>query len=239
MTGANEIQPRERLIVALDFSSVEEAQAMVTRLGDAVSFYKIGYQLAFAGGITFAHTLTDAGKQVFIDLKIHDIGNTVAQGVKSVARLGAKFLTVHAYPQTMRAAVDAREHGLSILAVTVLTSHDDSDLATAGYDMTVAELVARRAVQARDIGVDGLVCSGEEVAKLRSIVGPKLKLVTPGIRPAGTDRGEQKRIATPDAAITAGADYLVVGRPIIAAADPKAAAQAIVAEIAAAAKYNT
>jgi orotidine-5'-phosphate decarboxylase len=231
-----QMESRERLIVALDFSSVDEAQAMVTRLGDAVSFYKIGYQLAFAGGLTFAHTLTDAGKQVFVDLKLHDIGNTVAQGVKSVARLGATFLTVHAYPQTMQAAVDARDGGLRILAVTVLTSQDDADLAKAGYDTTVTELVARRAAQAREIGVDGLVCSGEEVAKVRAIVGTKLALVTPGIRPAGSDPGEQKRITTPAAAIAAGADYLVVGRPIIAAADPKAAAQAIVAEIAAAQK---
>jgi orotidine-5'-phosphate decarboxylase len=231
MPMSTSMAPRERLIVALDVSSVEEAQAMVTRLGDAVSFYKIGYQLAFAGGIGFAHTLTDAGKQVFVDLKLHDIANTVAQGVKSVARLGATFLTVHAYPQTMKAAVDAREGGLRILAVTVLTSHDDADLAEAGYDISVSELVARRAVQARDIGVDGLVCSGEEVAKLRATVGTKLALVTPGIRPAGSDPGEQKRIATPAAAISAGSDYLVVGRPIIAAADPKAAAQAIVAEI--------
>jgi orotidine-5'-phosphate decarboxylase len=226
------LQPRDRLIVALDVSSVEAAQAMVARLGDAVSFYKIGYQLAFAGGITFARTLTDAGKQVFIDLKLHDIGNTVAQGVKSVARLGATFLTVHAYPQTMQAAVDAREGNLRILAVTVLTSHDDNDLIEAGYNTGVSELVARRAEQACAIGVDGLVCSGEEVAKLRTIVGPKLALVTPGIRPVGSDPGEQKRIATPAAAIAAGADYLVVGRPIIAAADPKAAAEAIVAEIA-------
>jgi len=232
------VAPRDRLIVALDLSSVEAAQAMVARLGDAVSFYKIGYQLAFAGGITFAHTLTDAGKQVFVDLKLHDIDNTVAQGVKSVARLGATFLTVHAYPQTMKAAVEARETGLRILAVTVLTSHDDADLAAAGYDVTVSELVARRAAQARDIGIDGLVCSGEEVAKLRTIVGNKLALVTPGIRPVGTDPGEQKRVATPAAAITAGADYLVVGRPIIAAADPKAAAEAIVAEIVAAAQQR-
>jgi orotidine-5'-phosphate decarboxylase len=227
-----DLQPRDRLIVALDVSSVEAAQAMVARLGDTVSFYKIGYQLAFAGGITFARTLTDAGKQVFVDLKLHDIGNTVAQGVKSVARLGATFLTVHAYPQTMQAAVDAREAGLRILAVTVLTSHDDKDLMDAGYTTSVSELVARRAEQARAIGVDGLVCSGEEVAKLRSIVGEKLALVTPGIRPAGSDPGEQKRIATPAAAIAAGSDYLVVGRPIIAATDPKAAAEAIVAEIA-------
>ena len=225
------LAPRERLIVALDVSSVEAAAAMVTRLGETVSFYKIGYQLAFAGGIAFAQTLTGAGKQVFVDLKLHDIANTVAQGVKSVARLGATFLTVHAYPQTMKAAVDARESGLRILAVTVLTSHDDTDLAEAGYTMPVGELVARRAAQARDIGVDGLVCSGEEVAHLRAIVGPKLALVTPGIRPAGSDPGEQKRIATPAAAIAAGADYLVVGRPIIAAADPRAAAAAIVDEI--------
>src|SRR5580692_4476198 len=226
------ISPRDRLIVALDHSSVEEAQAMVSRLGDAVTFYKIGYQLAFAGGITFARTLTDAGKQVFIDLKLHDIANTVAQGVKSVARLGATFLTVHAYPQTMQAAVEAREGRLRILAVTVLTSYDNADLAAAGYGMTVTDLVARRATQARDIGVDGLVCSPEEAANLRSIVGDKLSLVTPGIRPAGSKSDEQKRIATPAAAIAAGADYLVVGRPIIAAPDPKAAAAAIVAEIA-------
>jgi orotidine-5'-phosphate decarboxylase len=228
------LTPRDRLIVALDLSSVEAAQAMVTRLGDTVSFYKIGYQLAFAGGLSFARTLTGTGKQVFVDLKLHDIANTVAQGVKSVAGLGATFLTVHAYPQTMKAAVEAREAGLRILAVTVLTSHDDKDLIEAGYATGVAALVAQRAEQARLIGVDGLVCSGEEVAKLRAIVGPNLALVTPGIRPAGSDPGEQKRIATPAAAIAAGADYLVVGRPIIAASDPKAAAEAIAAEIASA-----
>jgi orotidine-5'-phosphate decarboxylase len=225
---------RDRLIVALDVSSVGEAQAIVTRLGDAASFYKIGYQLAFAGGLGYARTLVDAGKRVFLDLKLHDIGNTVTQGVKSVARLGATFLTVHAYPQTMKAAADAREAGLRILAVTVLTSYDDADLAAAGYDFTVTELVAERAAQARDIGIDGLVCSAEEAANLRTIVGTKLALVTPGIRPTGTEAGDQKRIMTPSAAIAAGADYLVVGRPIVAAPDPKSAAEAIVAEIAAA-----
>src|SRR5580700_3532714 len=144
------IDPRDRLIVALDFSSVEEARAMVTRLGDTVSFFKIGYQLGFAGGIGFSRELIDAGKQLFVDLKLHDIGNTVAQGVKSVSRLGATFLTVHAYPQTMQAAVEAREAGLQILGVTVLTSFDDADLAAAGYAFTVSDLVARRAAQARD-----------------------------------------------------------------------------------------
>jgi orotidine-5'-phosphate decarboxylase len=227
-----DLKPRERLIVALDVSSIEAAQALVARLGDAVSFYKIGYQLAFAGGLPYAHALIDAGKHVFVDLKLHDIGNTVAQGVKSVARLGATFLTVHAYPQTMQAAVEARDGKLRILAVTVLTSSNDADLKAAGYGRTVQELVAQRAAQARDVGVDGLVCSPEEAARVRGIVGTKLALVTPGIRPVGADPGDQKRIATPAAAIAAGADYLVVGRPIIAAADPKAAAEAIVAEIA-------
>jgi len=228
---------RDRLIVALDVSSIAEAEVMVQRIGDAVSFYKIGYQLAFAGGLPFAHDLIGMGKKVFVDLKLHDIGNTVAKGVESVAKLGATFLTVHAYPQTMHAAVDARKgSGLRILAVTVLTSYDDADIAAAGYDLTVPELVTERAAQARDIGVDGLVCSGEEAARLRAIASAGMVLVIPGIRPAGAERGDQKRIMTPTAAIGAGADYLVVGRPVIAASDPKAAAEAIVAEIAGAAR---
>jgi len=228
---------RDRLIVALDVPSISEGEALVARLGEAVSFYKIGYQLAFAGGIDFARALAGAGKQVFLDLKLHDIGNTVAKGVESVARLGAAFLTVHAYPQTMKAAADARgASNLRLLAVTVLTSYDDGDLAAAGYDFTVAELVAERAAQARDMGIDGLVCSAAEAANLRKIVGHTMTLVTPGIRPAGADSGDQKRIMTPAAAVAAGADYLVVGRPIVDAADPKAAAQAIVAEIADAAE---
>ncbi len=223
---------RDRLIVALDLPSVQAAEAMIDRLGDAVSFYKIGYQLAFAGGLPLAETLVRAGKQVFVDLKLHDIGNTVAKGVESVAKLGATFLTVHAYPQTMHAAVDARAGStLKILAVTVLTSYDDADLAAAGYDFTVGELVEERASQAHDIGVDGLVCSAEEAATVRSIVGARMALVTPGIRPAGAAAGDQKRVMTPARAISAGADYLVVGRPIVEAADPAAAAQAIVAEI--------
>ena len=225
----------DRLIVALDVPSVAAAKTMVDRLGDAVVFYKIGYQLAFAGGLPFAETLIRSGKYVFLDLKLHDIGNSVAKGVESVARLGATFLTVHAYPQTMRAAVEARgDSGLRILAVTVLTSYDDADLAASGYDFTVAELVPERAAQARDIGVDGLVCSAEEVARLRPILRPSMVLVTPGIRPAGADADDQKRVMTPAQAIAGGADYLVVGRPIIEAPDPKAAAAAIVAEIAAA-----
>jgi orotidine-5'-phosphate decarboxylase len=230
------LDPRERLIVALDVPSVREAEAMVARLGETVAFYKIGYQLAFAGGIDFARVLASAGKQIFLDLKLHDIGNTVARGVESVAKLGATFLTVHAYPQTMHAAVDARRGtNLRVLAVTVLTSYDDADLAAAGYDFTVPELVAERAEQARDVGIDGLVCSAAEAEMLRPMLGPGMVLVTPGIRPGDSDKGDQKRVMTPTAAIEAGADYLVVGRPVIAAPDPQAAAQAIIAEIRAAA----
>jgi orotidine-5'-phosphate decarboxylase len=226
---------RERLIVALDLPSVATAETMVERLGGAVSFYKIGYQLAFAGGLAFAEKLIRADKRVFLDLKLHDIGNTVAKGVESVAKLGATFLTVHAYPQTMHAAVDARKGTpLRILAVTVLTSYDDADLAAAGYDFTVPELVAERAAQARDIGVDGLVCSAEEASNLRTVVSAGMVLVTPGIRLTDSEKGDQKRVMTPAAAIAAGADYLVVGRPILEAPDPKAAAEAIVAEIASA-----
>jgi orotidine-5'-phosphate decarboxylase len=229
------LDPRERLIVALDVSSIAEAEALVARLGETVSFYKIGYQLAFAGGIDFARVLAGAGKRIFLDLKLHDIGNTVARGVEGVARLGASFLSVHAYPQTMHAAVDARKgSALRLLAVTVLTSYGDADLAAAGYDFTVSELVGERAAQARDVGIDGLVCSGGEAAMLRSNIGASMILVTPGIRPAGAAAGDQKRVMTPAAAIAAGADHLVVGRPIIAAVDPKAAADAIIAEISAA-----
>jgi orotidine-5'-phosphate decarboxylase len=227
------LQPSDRLILALDVPSVAAAEAMVERVGDSVGVYKIGYQLAYAGGLPFAEALARSGKRVFLDLKLHDIGNTVAKGVESVARMGAGFLTVHAFPQTMKAAVEAKAgSNLKILAVTVLTSYDDADLAAAGYELTVGELVAARAEQARDIGVDGIVCSAEEAAVLRPVIGASMALVTPGIRPSGTATGDQKRIMTPAAAIAAGADYLVVGRPILEAADPKAAADAIVAEIA-------
>jgi orotidine-5'-phosphate decarboxylase len=226
------IAPRDRLIVALDLPDVAAAQAMVARLGDSVTFYKIGYQLGYAGGLSLVRPFTEAGKKVFVDLKLHDIGNTVARGVESIATLGATFLTVHAYPQTMKAAVEARAgSGLKILAVTVLTSYDDSDLAAAGYRLRVSELVEARARQAQELGIDGLVCSPEEAASLRGIVGQQMKLVTPGIRPAGAAVGDQKRIMTPGRAIAAGADYLVVGRPVMEAADPKAAADSIVAEI--------
>jgi orotidine-5'-phosphate decarboxylase len=228
-----DIVPRDRLIVALDLPSVEAAEAMIGKLGDSVTFYKVGYQLAYAGGLPLVRQLADSGKKVFIDLKLHDIGNTVARGVESVAKLGATFLTVHAYPQTMKAAVEARAGSdLKILAVTVLTSYDDGDLHAAGYRLNVSDLVEARAQQAQVLGVDGLVCSPEEAASLHKIVGHQMSLVTPGVRPAGTATGDQKRVMTPGRAIAAGADYLVVGRPITKAADPKAVADAIQVEIA-------
>jgi orotidine-5'-phosphate decarboxylase len=226
------VTPRDRLIVALDLPSVEAAEAMIARLGDSVTFYKIGYQLAYAGGLPLVRRLADKGKKVFADLKLHDIGNTVARGVESVAKLGATFLTVHAYPQTMKAAVEARAGSdLKLLAVTVLTSYDDGDLHAAGYRLGVSDLVEARTQQAQVLGIDGIVCSPEEAASLRKIVAHQMSLVTPGVRPAGTAFGDQKRIMTPGRAIAAGADYLVVGRPVMEAPDPKAAADAIVAEI--------
>jgi orotidine-5'-phosphate decarboxylase len=231
------MEARDRLILALDTPTLAEAEAMIAKTRGAVGVYKIGYQLAFAGGLPLAERLARAGTRVFLDMKLHDIGNTVANGVESVAAMGAEFLTVHAYPQTMKAAMEARGTSkLKILAVTVLTSYDDADLAAAGYRLSVIELAAERARQARDIGVDGIVCSAEEAERLRKIVGPEMLLVTPGIRPAGAASGDQKRIMTPARAIAAGADYLVVGRPIVQAPDPKAAAEAIVTEIADAAR---
>lgn len=232
MTPA-EIAPKDRLIVGLDLPSPEAAEAMVSRLGDSVTFYKIGYRLAYAGGLPLVRKLADQGKKVFLDLKLHDIGNTVKQGVESISKLGATFLTVHAYPQTMKAAVEGRAGSdLKILGVTVLTSYNDDDLHAAGYRLGVSELVEARAQQAQALGVDGLVCAPEEAGSLRKIIGLQMNLVTPGIRPEGSAVGDQKRIMTPGRAITAGADYLVVARPVVEATDPKAAAEAIQAEIA-------
>lgn len=222
---------RDRLIVALDVDSVEAARALVATLGDSVAFYKIGMELAYGGGLELARELKGAGKRVFIDLKLHDIGATVERATRQIARMGMDFLTIHAYPQTM-AAARAGAGDLALLAVTVMTSYDDADLAEAGYAYGVAELVARRAAQARAAGVDGLILSPLELAAIRPVVGPDMLLVTPGVRPAGAEAGDQKRIMTPAQAIAASADHIVVGRPITRAADPRAAAEAIVAEIA-------
>lgn len=227
--------PTDRLIVALDVPTVEEARTIVAETAGAVGVYKVGMQLQFAGGLDFARELAADGHKVFLDVKLLDIDNTIAKAVENVVRMGMTFMTLHAYPKTMRAAVAARGAApLGLLGVTVLTSMDDADLADAGYAGTVADLVARRAGDARAAGMSGIVCSPQEVGAMRSIVGPDMVLVTPGIRPAGSAAGDQKRIATPGDAIRAGADYLVVGRPVVAASDRRAAAEAIVAEIAAA-----
>jgi orotidine-5'-phosphate decarboxylase len=225
-------QPRDRLIVALDIPDVSDAKRLVETIGDSVGFYKIGMELAYGGGLPLVSELAAAGKQVFLDLKLHDIPNTVERATAQAAKLGAKFLTVHAYPQTMRAAVaGAKGSGMQILAVTVLTSYDDTDLFDAVYRFGVVETVRRRAEQALGLGVDGLVASAAEAAMVRQTVGPDLALVTPGIRPAGGAVGDQKRVATPADAIRNGADYLVVGRPVTQAPDPRAVAEAIVTEI--------
>ncbi|PWB94519.1 orotidine-5'-phosphate decarboxylase [Methylosinus sporium] len=235
MTRGATIPARDRLIVALDVDGVEAARALVAQLGDSVSFYKIGMELAYGGGLPLVEELKAVGKKVFVDLKLHDIGQTVERATRRIARLGADFLTIHGFPQTMRAARQgAGDGGLRLLAVTVMTSYDDADLAEAGYSIGVAELVSRRAIQAKDAGIDGLILSPQEVAPIRALVGPEMALVTPGVRPAGAALGDQKRVMTPGAAIAAGADHLVVGRPVTQAPDPRAAADAIVAEISAA-----
>ena len=226
---------RDRLIVGLDIPSVEEARTIVSTLGEDIVFYKIGYQLTFAGGLDFARDLIADGKKVFLDMKLLDIDNTVAKGVENIARMGVSMLTLHAYPKAMRAAVKAAKGSdLTLLGVTVLTSMDDADLREAGYDCDTASLVLRRAGQARDAGMGGIVCSAEEAAAVRQAVGPTMAVVTPGIRPTGGDAGDQKRVMTPADALRAGSSHLVVGRPIVKASDPGAAARAILAEMTAA-----
>jgi orotidine-5'-phosphate decarboxylase len=226
------MDPRDRLIVGLDIPTVPDARSVVTALGDDISFYKIGYQLAFTGGLDFARDLIAEGKKVFLDVKLLDIDNTVAKGVESIARMGVSMLTLHAYPKAMRAAVEAaRGSGLTLLGVTVLTSMDDADLREAGYDCDPRSLVFRRAEQAAAAGMGGIVCSAEEAAGVRRIVGPDMAVVTPGIRPAGAEAGDQKRVMTPADALRAGSSHLVVSRPIVKAQDPRSAARAILAEM--------
>lgn len=231
------ISPRDRLIVALDLPDMGSAERMIEKLGGSVSFYKIGYELALAGGLPLVEKLASAGKKVFLDLKLHDIGNTVTRAAERATELGVTFLTVHAFPQTMKAAVEGRgKSSLKILAVTVLTSWDDKDLKEAGYSFPVRDLVLKRVGQAKEIGIDGIVASAAEAAEIRKKVGKSMLLVTPGIRPAGGEVGDQKRVVTPKDAIEAGSDYIVIGRPVTGANDPKSAAEAVVTEITAALK---
>lgn len=227
-----------RLIVGLDLPSIDQAADMVERLGGGVSFYKVGLTLlAMPGGVAFAHRLRQAGKRVFQDWKLHDIGAQVEGAARSVSRGGCDLLTVHAEPQVMRAAVKGRgDTDTKILAVTVLTSLSDADLVEIGYGETAAGLVERRVRQALDCGVDGIVSSPHEATRARQLANeagrPGFLIVTPGVRPAGADVGDQQRIATPADALGAGASHLVVARPVVAAVDPAAAAAAIVAEMA-------
>ncbi len=223
---------RDRVIVALDVPDVATAKAVVERLGDRATFYKVGYELAFVGGLAFAQDLARSGRKVFLDLKLHDIPNTIEKGVGQIARMGMAFLTVHAYPQTLAAAArGAAGSNLGILGVSVMTSMDDGDLARAGYGMGVQDLIARRAKQICEAGCSGIVCSATDMATVRGAVGQGLKIVTPGIRPAGAALGDQKRVMTPGEAIRAGIDHMVIGRPITGAADPARAMQAILDEI--------
>jgi orotidine-5'-phosphate decarboxylase len=226
----------DRLIVALDFSSRAAAETLVENLGDRVSFYKIGYQLAYGGdGLALGRELIEAGKQVFFDLKLLDIDNSVAKGVEAIAKTGASMLTVHAYPKAMAAAVvAAKGTNLTLLAVSVLTSMDNDDLMDAGYDRDVSSLVGLRAHQAQEAGMGGVVCSANEAGLVRQLITNDMVIVTPGIRTKGTAHGDQKRVVTPQEALQWGADHLVVGRAITGAADPVAATTEIIAQIEAA-----
>lgn len=226
---------RDRLMVGLDVPTVEEARAIVRETAGAVGTYKIGMQLQFAGGLELAAELAREGHSIFLDVKLLDIDNTVMKAVENIARMGVRFVTIHAYPKAMRAAVAglaAAGGDVCLLGVTVLTSMDEQDLVDAGYEYDPHTLVLKRAEQARIAGMGGIVCSAEEAGAVRKVIGPEMALVTPGIRPAGADKGDQKRVMTPADALKAGSSHLVVARPIVKADDPKAAARAILAEMA-------
>ena len=224
---------RDRLIVALDVPTVDLAKALIDRLQHSVGVYKIGLELLYAGGMVLASQLVARGQRVFLDAKLLDIEATVERATASVARSGAHFLTVHATDRkTLDAAVRGRGNSrLKLLGVTVLTNLGPADLVQQGIDIPPAELVLHRAMLAKEAGFDGVVTSGQEAAAIRKALNPGFLIVTPGIRPAGAATQDQTRVTTPAMAIEAGADYLVVGRPITAAADPHAAAEAIAAEL--------
>ena len=223
---------KDRLITALDLPTIEDAKRLIALLGETVGFYKIGYQLFPLGGYDLARELSAEGRKVFLDLKLFDIGATVERGVRSLQGIGADLLTVHADPDTIRGALQGRaDEKLKVLAVTVLTSWDQATLNDHGIPMGVFDLVLRRAEMAAEAGADGVIASAAEAEEIRKRFGDRLEIVTPGIRPAGAAAHDQKRVITPRDAIEAGADRLVVGRPIVEAADPAAAAAAIIAEI--------
>lgn len=227
------MKPSDRLIVALDVAGPDEARHLISRIGTHAGVWKIGLELLFAGGADLARELAQNGQKVFVDAKLLDIPNTVERATANIAAMGAAFLTVHGHDiKTMKAAMRGREgYDLKLLSVTVLTSLDSDDLEQQGSHMGPAELVLHRAKLRQEAGFDGVIASGQEAAQIRKATGSDFLIVTPGIRPAGSEVGDQARVMTPAKAIAAGADYLVVGRPITEAEDPAAAAAAIVAEI--------
>lgn len=227
------IKGQDRLIVALDVPEIGSARTIVASLGPTVRWYKIGMELVFSGeGLPLARELMREGKKVFLDMKLLDIPNTVSRAVANIARLGVTMTTIHAYPQTMRAAAEAAAGtDLKLLGVSVLTSLDEDDLAQTGYALPLGDLVQRRAQQALEAGMNGIVCSPAEVSQVRRLVGQDFRLVVPGIRPEGSATGDQKRVASARKAIREGASHIVVGRPIVQAENPLAAAKRMIAEI--------
>jgi orotidine-5'-phosphate decarboxylase len=229
------IDANDRLIVALDVPSAAEAEALVDRMGEQVRFVKVGLELYTVAGPDIVQVMVDRGKRVFLDLKFLDIEETVRRATARVAAMGATFLTVHANRKALIAAVQGRgQSALKLLAVTVLTNFDGQDLRDMGIQRTVQDLVTARAALAAEVGCDGVVASGEEPQAIRAKVGPNLTIVTPGVRPAGKGIDDHARATTPTQTIAAGADYLVIGRPIRDAQDPCAAAAAILSEMQAA-----
>jgi orotidine-5'-phosphate decarboxylase len=220
------------VIVALDLATAAEARSLISALGDSASFYKVGLELYTGVGMDFVRELKAEGHRVFLDLKLYDIGETVQRAVAQVARAGADFLSVHGSRAIMEAAAAGRgDAPLQLLAITVLTSFDENDLRQLGYPCTVSELVELRVRNAIEAGVNGIVCSPLEVARVRALAGPAATLVTPGVRSAGAAAGGQKRVATPAEAIANGADYLVIGRQVTRAADPRGEMLRILEEI--------
>jgi orotidine-5'-phosphate decarboxylase len=225
-------KPNNPLIIALDVETIEEARSLVQRIGPSAEFYKVGLELYSTAGTEFVKELTGVGKKVFLDLKLYDIGETVKRATKVIVRTGATFLTVHAIRPVVESAVEGRgSSGTQILAVSVLTSFDQRDIEEQGYVMPIADLVSLRVKQSAAAGADGIVCSPLEVASVRAVGGPSLKLVTPGVRSIGAGVGDQKRVATPRQAIENGADYLVIGRQVTRAQDPRAACEEILDEV--------
>jgi orotidine-5'-phosphate decarboxylase len=220
------------VIVALDVATKAEARSLMAALGDSATFYKVGLELYTGVGMDFVRDLKSEGHSVFLDLKLYDIGETIKRAVAQVARAGADFVSVHGSRAIMEAAVAGRgDAPLQLLAITVLTSFDEHDLRQMGYTCTVTELVELRVRNAVETGVDGIVCSPLEVARVRALAGPNTTLVTPGVRSAGAAAGDQKRVATPAQAIANGANYLVIGRQVTRAADPRGEMLRILEEI--------